>query len=75
MADKITLRQLREQAGLSRAEVAKALGVTVQSIFRYESGARRLAIDFVFPLAALYGEAAEDIIKAAVASIKIGTAD
>lgn len=71
MADKITLRQLREQAGLSRAEVAKALGLSYQAISNYEAGIRTVAIEMIVPLARFYDCSAEDVIAAQLASVAI----
>lgn len=64
----MTLRDLREQNGKSRAEVAAALGVTVQAVARYEAGQRTIAIEQVLILAALFDDTAEEIIRAFVNS-------
>lgn len=64
----MTLRELREQSGKIRAEVAKALGVTVQAIARYETGQRTIAIDHVLILAELLDDTAEEIIRASINS-------
>ena len=62
--DQTTLRELRQQSGKTRAEVAKALGVAVRTISHYECGTRKLSIEQVLVLAKLYDESAEQIILA-----------
>ena len=64
----MTLRELREQNGKSRAEVAAALGVTVQAVARYESGERWLKPEQILLLSNLYDESAEEIINAQINS-------
>lgn len=59
-----TLRELREQNGKSRAEVAAALGVTVQALSNYENGYRRIDIEQVLTLSKLYDCTAEEVINA-----------
>lgn len=66
----MTLRELREQSGKSRAEVAKALGVTVNAISNYESGLRQINLLHVLNLALLFGESAEEVIKAQLNSCR-----
>ena len=44
---KTTLRDLREQNGMTRAEVAKVLGVSISTIFKYEAGTRVISIQQV----------------------------
>jgi transcriptional regulator with XRE-family HTH domain len=48
------LRQLREDAGLSGAEVSKQLGMSASKISRIETGHRMLSIDVVAALLGLY---------------------
>lgn len=62
----VKLKTLREECGKTRKEAADALGVTVQSIARYENGDRQLALNQIFPLASLYGVSTEEIIIAAL---------
>ena len=64
MEEKITLRELRERAGRSIADVAAALGVTQKAISNYECGIRSINIEQVLILAELFEEPAEEIIKA-----------
>lgn len=60
----ITLRKLREENGKSRAEVATALGVTVQAVSNYESGTRRISLEQVLALSKLYRISSEEVIEA-----------
>lgn len=62
MNDGMTLRELREQSGKTRADVAAALGVTVSAVFKYESGARFIDIQQVKILKEFYGVSAEEVI-------------
>ena len=64
MEEKITLRELRERAGRSIADVAAALGVSVQAVSNYEHGVRTINIEQVLILSELLEETAEEIIKA-----------
>jgi transcriptional regulator with XRE-family HTH domain len=48
------LRQLREDAGLTGAAVAKALGMSASKISRLETGSRGLSVDDVAALLGLY---------------------
>lgn len=66
----MTLRELREQSGKSRAEVAKALGVTINAISNYESGLRQISLLHVLNLALLFGESTEEVIKAQLNSCR-----
>lgn len=66
----MTLRELREQSGKSRAEVATALGVTINAISNYESGLRQISLLHVLNLALLFGESAEEVIKAQLNSCR-----
>lgn len=69
---KPTLKDLREQAGKTCAEVAKLLNVSLTAIYNYESGIRRLNIEQVKPLAEFYEVFTSDIVEAAVNSLVIG---
>ena len=48
------LRQLREEKGVSQAEVAKAIGVTRNAITNYENGKREPNQDMVRKLCKYY---------------------
>lgn len=71
----MTLRELREQNKKSRKEVAAALQVSVQAVSNYECGLRLIDLCQVLRLAELYGESAEDVIKAQLESIRIRKPD
>ena len=60
----ITLKALREQAGLSVKEVANILDVTVNAIRNYELGWRKINIEQVLRLVEAYEVPAEEVIKA-----------
>lgn len=64
MEQKTTLRELREQNDLTRADVAKALGVSVSAFSNYENGNRKISIEQVLVLAKIYGENSDAIIHA-----------
>lgn len=66
----MTLRELREQNGKSRAEVAAALGVTVMAVSNYENGYRQISLSQVLDLAHLFEEIAEEVIKAQLNSCR-----
>ncbi len=61
---KITLRELREEMGLSVVEVASKLKVSVRAIYNYENGIRQINLEQVLRLSALYECCAEEIIVA-----------
>lgn len=50
----VRLREAREEAGLSRADVCDALGIGRKSIIRWEIGQVRPSLDRLEQLAALY---------------------
>lgn len=68
METQFTLKNLREQAGLSRAYVAGRLGVTPNAVTNYESGARRISFEQVLDLAMLYDVTVEDVVLAQINS-------
>lgn len=68
--EKFTLRELREQSDKTAAEVAKALGVTVRAVARYEQGTRRMSFEQILTLMKLYNYTAEEIIKAQLNSCR-----
>lgn len=72
MEQKITLRELREQSGKTRSEVANALRVSYQAVSNYEAGIREISIEQVIPLAKLFDCSAEEVIMAQIESIRIG---
>lgn len=72
---KTTLRDLREQNGMTRADVAAALGVSYQAISNYEAGIRRVSLEHILALAGLYECSAEEVIRAQLSSIGIGESE
>lgn len=61
---KIGLRELREENGKTIADVAKALGVSVQAISNYEHGIRMISLEQTLILAELFEESVEAVVKA-----------
>ena len=59
-----TLKSLREDNKKTAAEVATVLGVTVQAIYRYEQGSRRISLEQVIQLTELYGCTEREVIEA-----------
>ena len=72
------LRQLRQARGLNQSELGRRLGVSLQQIQKYESGANRMAASTVFRAAEILGVGVEalyagligDGLKRARSSIK-----
>jgi transcriptional regulator with XRE-family HTH domain len=48
------LKEIRDQAGLTQVQAAKALGLTQPAYSRYESGARKPSFKLLFKLADFY---------------------
>ena len=69
---KETLKDLRTQNKKTCVEVAQALGVTIQTLYRYEQGTRRISLEQVLILAQLYDVSAEEVIQAQLNSVKGG---
>lgn len=65
---KTTLRDLRKASNKAAAEVAAALGVTIQAVYNYERGIRLIDIYSIIPLARLFDVTAEEIIEAQINS-------
>ncbi len=56
-----TLKELREEAGLTQLQVAYQLGVTPQTVYMWESGRREPLARIFVRLARLYGVSPFDI--------------
>ena len=56
-----TLKQLREESGLTQLEVAYKLGVTPQTVYMWESGRREPLAKIFVKLARLYNVSPFDI--------------
>jgi transcriptional regulator with XRE-family HTH domain len=59
------LRALRLERGLSQEEVAERAGMAASTLSRLESGARRLALDHLTPLAGALGVEVGDLLAPA----------
>jgi transcriptional regulator with XRE-family HTH domain len=59
------LRALRTERGLSQEEVAERAGMAASTLSRLESGARRLALDHLTPLAGALGVDVGDLLAPA----------
>lgn len=59
------LKELRTERGLTLAEVATAAGMDTSTLSRLESGARRLTLDHLPPLARALGVRTDDLLGAA----------
>lgn len=60
------LRALRAERGLSQDEVAARAGMAASTLSRLESGARRLSLDHLAPLAGALGVDVADLLAPAV---------
>lgn len=64
MTDKITLRDLRTQSGLSVNEVCKALSIAKSTYYHYENGIRQISITHVLLLAKVFEISEKEVIQA-----------
>ena len=64
-----TLKELRAEAGLTQTAVAKQMGVSHDSIKRWENGETAPKIDQAVTLAKVYGVGIDEIAEAAAESI------
>lgn len=53
---------LRKEQGMTQAELARALGVSQQTVFAHESGDRRVSLLIVAKLATVFGLPVEKLI-------------
>ena len=67
------LRALRAERGLSQEEVAARAGMAASTLSRLESGARRLALDHLAPLAGALGVEVGDLLAPATAGTRAST--
>jgi transcriptional regulator with XRE-family HTH domain len=58
------LRALRRQRGTTLAELSAATGISVSTLSRLESGARRPALEQLLPLARAHGVTLDDLVDA-----------
>ena len=62
----MNLRDLRKQSGLTAKQVAEKLGITEQTLFRYENGTRGLLVTTAWQLALIYGVAIDEVAEAVI---------
>ncbi|MDO9352515.1 MAG: XRE family transcriptional regulator [Solirubrobacteraceae bacterium] len=60
---RLRLRQVRQDAGLTLAQVAEAAGMAISTLSRLESGARRLTLAHLPPLATALGIDTADLLR------------
>lgn len=60
----MTLKELREQIDKTPKEIADVLKVSLQTVYRYEQGIRKLNISQVLILSELFDCTAEEVITA-----------
>jgi transcriptional regulator with XRE-family HTH domain len=65
------LRALRVERGLSQEEVAERAGMATSTLSRLESGARRLALDHLAPLAGALGVEVGDLLAPATGDPRV----
>jgi transcriptional regulator with XRE-family HTH domain len=65
------LRALRTERGLSQEEVAQRAGMAPSTLSRLESGARRLALDHLAPLAGALGVEIGDLLAPATSDPRV----
>lgn len=70
-----TLRDLRRASKKTAAEVAEALHVSAQTVYRYEYGSRCIDIQQALDLAHYYEITVEEVIQAQLESIRIRKTD
>lgn len=56
------ITELRKERGMTQAELARALGVSQQTVFAYELGDRRVSVLMLIKLAKVFGVAVEDLM-------------
>ncbi|USN13960.1 helix-turn-helix protein [Brevundimonas phage vB_BpoS-Kabachok] len=55
--------ETREKRGLSRAELARGMGISEVAMHHYEKGNRRITVDNLFALASLLGKPVSHFYK------------
>lgn len=56
------ITELRKEQGMTQAELARALGVSQQTVFAYELGDRRVSVLIVARLAKVFGMPIEELM-------------
>jgi DNA-binding XRE family transcriptional regulator len=62
---------LRKEQGMTQAELARALGVSQQTVFAYELGDRRVSVLIVVKLAKIFGTPVEELLGMRKAQVPI----
>lgn len=57
------LRALRQERGMTLAQLSDDTGITVSTLSRLESGLRRPALDLLLPVAQAYGVTLDDLVS------------
>lgn len=55
------ISELRKAIGMTQAELARALGVSQQTVFAYELGDRRVSVLMLVKLASIFGTSVEEL--------------
>ena len=58
-----TIRPLREQAGLTQAELAKRIGVTRQTLIAIEQGKYSPTLELAFQISRTFGVGLDDVFQ------------
>lgn len=56
------IAQLRKEQGMTQVELARALGVSQQSVFAYELGERRITVPMLAQLANIFAISVEELM-------------
>ncbi len=56
------ISELRKEQGMTQAELARALGVSQQTVFAYELGDRRVSVLILAKLAKVFGTPVEELM-------------
>ncbi len=70
-----TLKNLRNQKGLTQKQVAKELNIPMSTYACYEQGIRTIDIRYIIPLSNIFDCSADEIISAQINSINIRPSD
>ena len=57
------LKELREKKGLTQVYVAKRLHISACRLSMYESGTRKLPLQFILPLSEIYEVSVEQLLE------------
>lgn len=65
------LRRLRNDRGLTLAEVEETTGISASTLSRLESGRRRATLELLLPLARVYGTTLDELVHAPSADPRV----